>query len=102
MEEEDEDFVVYVTGDATKPKFSTGKSAIIVWYGDINYWLILCSPVDNSGKWSPKGFFASISRLSTAPQEAYQLAKSMEDIHVGDCHLIPIPKDNDDDGTHFV
>ncbi|CAF4224092.1 unnamed protein product, partial [Rotaria sp. Silwood2] len=44
----------------------------------------------DSGRWPSKGVFASISQRSKEPQKQYTLAAEMEDIHMGDTHLISL------------
>ncbi|CAF0884246.1 unnamed protein product [Adineta ricciae] len=68
----------YVFGDVMKPQLHDEKCAILVH----------C--VDDSGRWPSKGVFASISQRSKEPEKQYTLAHEMQDIHMGDSHLIAI------------
>ncbi|KAK3736329.1 hypothetical protein QZH41_020800 [Actinostola sp. cb2023] len=84
-EDEDEERldIQYVNGDVTQPIKSTGSPAIIVH----------C--VDDSGYWGKGGLFTVISRRSSSSVQNYELAGTMEDLHLGDAHLIPFSEDND-------
>nr|XP_006819816.1 PREDICTED: chromodomain-helicase-DNA-binding protein 1-like [Saccoglossus kowalevskii] len=68
----------YVSGDVTHPVGTDGQDAIIVH----------C--VDDSGRWGTGGLFSAISARSPQPEEHYQLAGKMQDLALGDAHLIPI------------
>eukprot|EP01127_Copromyxa_protea_P016450 TRINITY_DN4889_c0_g2_i1.p1 TRINITY_DN4889_c0_g2~~TRINITY_DN4889_c0_g2_i1.p1 ORF type:complete len:1099 (-),score=234.97 TRINITY_DN4889_c0_g2_i1:59-3355(-) len=71
--------LVYVTGDASRPQnLGDDDNAIIV---------VCC---DNSGKWSSRGFFRSISGLSHKPEEAFSRAHLMKDLTLGDVHLVEL------------
>ena len=79
--------LTYVYGDATKPEVSNEKGAVI----------LAC--VDNSGVWGTRGFFKSLSSLSSTIGNSYVLAGAMDDLHLGDAHLIDISTPSK---LHFV
>ncbi|CAF3662859.1 unnamed protein product [Rotaria socialis] len=68
----------YVFGDVMKPQLHGEKCAISVH----------C--VDDSGRWPAKGVFASISKRSKEPEKQYTLAAEMDDINMGDAHVISL------------
>ena len=70
--------IEYVRGDLTKPADSHGP-------------VIIVHSVDNSGEWTDRGLFRSLSKLSTSIEEAYSLAHQMKDLHYEDVHLIRVP-----------
>lgn len=71
--------IQYLKGDVTKP-VSPKNTEIIV------------HSVDNSGKWTDRGLFRSISWLSGVVSDKYRMAHEMKDLHYGDVHLIEVPK----------
>lgn len=79
LAEEEENTVVYLNGDASKPKFMDPLSTAII---------VVCC--DNTGQWPERGFFRSVSSLSQIPQKYYDKAHSMGDLHLGDVHLVPL------------
>ncbi|KAL4225128.1 Chromodomain-helicase-DNA-binding protein 1-like [Mactra antiquata] len=72
----------YVYGDVTKPK-KTDRDVNIV---------VHCA--DDSGGWGKGGIFSALSARSSIPHDHYTLAGNMQDLALGDCHLIPL-----DDGS---
>ncbi|EDO31943.1 predicted protein, partial [Nematostella vectensis] len=70
--------IQYVRGDVTRPINTRGNEAVIVH----------C--VDDYGFWGQGGLFSAISRRSCKPQEEYELAGQMKDLHLGDVHLIEL------------
>jgi O-acetyl-ADP-ribose deacetylase (regulator of RNase III) len=75
--DQDNEYLHFVTGDATKPQ-CTSPAAIIV------------NCLDNSGQWGRGGFFNAISALSVLPEQNYAMAHKMGDLKLGDVHLVPI------------
>lgn len=63
----------YVSGDASKQESG----------------IILCC-VDNSGVWGRGGFFSALSNLSSDIASSYETAGSLDDINLGDSHLIEV------------
>lgn len=68
----------YVLGDVTHPKKTDRNNNIIVH----------CA--DDSGGWGTGGLFSAISARSPLPENQYVLAGKMQDLALGDCHLIPM------------
>ncbi|XP_070567712.1 chromodomain-helicase-DNA-binding protein 1-like [Ptychodera flava] len=68
----------YVSGDVTHPVNTEGEDAIIVH----------C--VDDSGRWGSGGLFSAISARSPQPAQQYQVAGQMQDLALGDAHMIGI------------
>ncbi|EMS67549.1 Chromodomain-helicase-DNA-binding protein 1-like protein [Triticum urartu] len=69
--------VQLVYGDCTDPsKVCAAKPAIIF------------SCVDNSGTWGHGGMFDALTSLSTYIPDAYHRASEVDDLHMGDLHLI--------------
>lgn len=69
----------FLRGSVVAPQVDNGRPVIIGH----------C--VDNSGNWSHKGVFRTLSQLSESVENAYVLSKEMEDLHVGDAHLVEVP-----------
>lgn len=67
----------YVVGDVTAPD----KTGVIIH----------C--IDSSGEWGRGGLFTAISRRSDQPSLCYELAKDMDDVRLGQCHLVPYKPD---------
>lgn len=84
-ENEAENDIHFVTGDASKPQGSGNCNAIII------------NCLDNSGEWGFGGFFDAISKLSKLPQQEYEQAKEMGDLELGGAHLVEIG-DRDEEG----
>ncbi|CAF3617419.1 unnamed protein product [Rotaria sordida] len=80
----------YIFGDVMKPQLHGEKCAISVH----------C--VDDSGRWPSKGVFASISQRSKEPEKQYTLASEMQDIHMGDTHLISLNDCGVDDDDELL
>lgn len=74
----------YVVGDVTHPKQTERRNNVIVH----------CA--DDSGHWGQGGLFSAISARSELPEKQYMLAGDMQDLSLGDCHLIPF----DDTSSH--
>ncbi|XP_053383747.1 chromodomain-helicase-DNA-binding protein 1-like [Mercenaria mercenaria] len=72
----------YVLGDVTHPKKTDRKNNIIVH----------CA--DDSGGWGTGGLFSALSARSPLPENQYTLAGNMQDLALGDCHMISL-----DDGS---
>ncbi|XP_031560226.1 chromodomain-helicase-DNA-binding protein 1-like [Actinia tenebrosa] len=89
-EEEDKLDIQYVNGDVTQPINATGNPTIIV------------HTVDDSGYWGSGGVFTAISRRSKKPEEHYELAGEMKDLHLGDAHLIPFAEDDQKDSNSYL
>ncbi|XP_041366763.1 chromodomain-helicase-DNA-binding protein 1-like [Gigantopelta aegis] len=68
----------YISGDVTHPVDADTENNIIVH----------CA--DDSGRWGSGGLFSALTRRSLQPQEQYEFAGQMEDLALGDCHLIAI------------
>ena len=47
---------------------------------------------DASGRWPSRGFFRSVSSMSTAPQAAYEAASAQADLALGDAHWVELPE----------
>ncbi|KAL4095847.1 hypothetical protein PRIC1_009214 [Phytophthora ramorum] len=71
----------YKSGDASQPPLSSILSS--------PYVIVHC--VDNSGVWSSRGFFRSLSALSPAIQKQYEAAGRNGDLKLGSAHLIQLP-----------
>ena len=70
--DEDEDVdLEYVVGDVSAP----GKAGIILH----------CT--DSNGEWGTGGLFTALSRHSSTPETAYELAKDMDNLRQGQCHV---------------
>lgn len=81
-EDDDEDFAIdiqYISGDVTRPINSPDNENCII---------VHCA--DDSGCWGTGGVFHAISSRSDIPKEQYELAQEMEDLFLGDCHMIPM------------
>ncbi|KAI4996525.1 hypothetical protein ZWY2020_051445 [Hordeum vulgare] len=75
--------VQLVYGDCTDPsKVCAAKPAIIF------------SCVDNSGTWGHGGMFDALTSLSTYIPDAYHRASEVDDLHMGDLHLIELDEAN--------
>ncbi|XP_037437385.1 probable helicase CHR10 [Triticum dicoccoides] len=75
--------VQLVYGDCTDPsKVCAAKPAIIF------------SCVDNSGTWGHGGMFDALTSLSTYIPDAYHRASEVDDLHMGDLHLIQLDEAN--------
>lgn len=46
--------------------------------------------VDNSGRWGRGGVFSALSARSPRPEQQYELAHQMSDLHLGEVHLIAV------------
>ncbi|XP_063684079.1 chromodomain-helicase-DNA-binding protein 1-like [Bolinopsis microptera] len=64
--------VEYVVGDVT----SSNKTGIVIH----------CT--DSSGDWGTGGLFTALTRKSQNPQKCYELAKDMDDLRLGQCHVV--------------
>ncbi|PVD33729.1 hypothetical protein C0Q70_04989 [Pomacea canaliculata] len=81
----------YVMGDVTHP-LDAGTSDRIV---------VHCA--DDSGYWGRGGLFSAISTRSLKPQAQYELAGKVNDLKLGDCHLISLDDDKEkDDGQDML
>ncbi|XP_060608509.1 chromodomain-helicase-DNA-binding protein 1-like, partial [Ruditapes philippinarum] len=67
----------YVLGDVTHPKKTDRENNIIVH----------CA--DDSGNWGTGGLFSALSARSSTPEDQYTLAGKMQDLALGDCHMVP-------------
>ncbi|ELU15824.1 hypothetical protein CAPTEDRAFT_142589, partial [Capitella teleta] len=76
-EEEAGEDLRYVLGDVTHPQ-EEKRDAIVIH----------CA--DDSGAWGSGGLFSALDARSTKPEESYTLAGEMQDLALGDVHLIPI------------
>ncbi|WAR03360.1 CHD1L-like protein [Mya arenaria] len=45
---------------------------------------------DDSGNWGKGGLFSAIAARSSLPEQQYTLAGKMQDLALGDCHLVPV------------
>ncbi|XP_022089651.1 chromodomain-helicase-DNA-binding protein 1-like [Acanthaster planci] len=70
--------IQYVSGDVTQPINTGDRDAIVVH----------C--VDDSGSWGKGGLFTALQRRSDQPETQYELAGKMQDLALGDAHLIGI------------
>ncbi|KAF8566232.1 hypothetical protein P879_09618, partial [Paragonimus westermani] len=82
--------IYYIIGDASEPlqHFSTTTYPTPAF---------VCLTVDQSGSWPESGFFRALARRTLVPKKAYELSSTMEDLNLGDCHLVPVfpnPADN--------
>jgi hypothetical protein len=68
----------YVSGDFTRPPLDAGRHAVLVHV------------VDDSGSWGQGGVFTALSRLGASVAAAYELAGAMDDLHLGDAHVVPV------------
>ncbi|OON20498.1 protein, SNF2 family [Opisthorchis viverrini] len=75
----------YVFGDASEPLTNFEENC-----SSYRKPAIVCFSVDDSGGWARGGFFAALQKQSTKPRELYELAGEMDDLNMGDCHLIPV------------
>ncbi|KAF5397933.1 Chromodomain helicase DNA binding protein 1 like [Paragonimus heterotremus] len=75
--------VYYIIGDASEPlqHFNTTTYPTPAF---------VCLTVDQSGSWPEGGFFGALARRTLVPKNAYELSSTMEDLILGDCHLIPV------------
>lgn len=101
-ESEEEKDINFVTGDATKPIRRKGPCIIIKYETSSLFcyhfiYFIWFSCLDDSGNWGRGGFFWAIAKLSPLPQSSYETAAEMDDIHLGDAHLVQI-----DDNSTFI
>eukprot|EP00002_Diphylleia_rotans_P033862 TRINITY_DN7237_c0_g1_i2.p1 TRINITY_DN7237_c0_g1~~TRINITY_DN7237_c0_g1_i2.p1 ORF type:complete len:988 (-),score=228.63 TRINITY_DN7237_c0_g1_i2:353-3316(-) len=78
----------YLIGDASKPK-SSGEQAMII---------LNC--IDDSGRWSDRGFYKALGKLSDLPQKHYEIAAQMDDVALGDAHMTE--QIDTDEGPVFV
>ncbi|KAL5269288.1 hypothetical protein ACHWQZ_G002939 [Mnemiopsis leidyi] len=62
----------YVVGDVTLPD----KEGVIIH----------CT--DTSGEWGKGGLFTALTKLSQNPRNCYELAKDMDDLRLGQCHVV--------------
>ena len=58
---------------------------------------VLLHVVDDSGSWGTGGVFTALSKLSDAIGAAYEQAGEMDDLHLGDAHVIPLEQHTDSD-----
>ncbi|GAA47514.1 chromodomain-helicase-DNA-binding protein 1-like, partial [Clonorchis sinensis] len=75
----------YVLGDASEPLANFEEN-----FSSYRKPAIVCFSVDDSGGWARGGFFAALQKQSTKPRELYELAGEMDDLNMGDCHMIPV------------
>ncbi|CAL8097038.1 unnamed protein product [Calicophoron daubneyi] len=85
--------IYYKVGDASKPLTSfvdhtSGSSSSSSLPYDTP--AFVCISVDDNGTWGRGGFFDAINRRTSEPNKAYELAGNMDDLSLGDCHLVPI------------
>lgn len=81
-DDNDDDFAVdidYISGDVTQPVDSSNSQHCII---------VHCA--DDSGYWGTGGVFSALTSKSNQPKEQYELAEEMEDLFLGDCHMIPM------------
>ena len=67
----------YVVGDVTLPD----KSGIVVH----------CT--DSNGRWGSGGLFSALDKQSDSPKKCYELAKDVDDLKQGQCHLVSYSND---------
>ncbi|ETM40668.1 hypothetical protein L914_13443 [Phytophthora nicotianae] len=83
----------YQSGDASHPPLTSLRSS--------PYIVVHC--VDNSGVWCSRGFFRSLSALSSAIQKQYEAAGRNSDLKLGSAHLIRLPEtDNNAPNDGYV
>ena len=59
--------------------------------------------VDNCGRWGRGGVFSALSARSPRPEQQYEMAHQMNDLHLGDVHLIAVDDlESRDTGRDFV
>ncbi|GMF29839.1 unnamed protein product [Phytophthora lilii] len=77
--------LLYKSGDASHPPSRSLHTS--------SYIIVHC--VDNSGVWSSRGFFRSLSALSPTIQNQYEAAGRNGDLKLGSAHLIRLPAQGD-------
>ncbi|KAL3317508.1 Chromodomain-helicase-DNA-binding protein 1-like [Cichlidogyrus casuarinus] len=77
-EEEESASIEFRVGDASKPLKEDGEKCVV------------CISVDVSGSWSRRGFFRCLDQVDTGIGEYYELSAQMKNLHLGDCHLLPL------------
>jgi len=70
---EDVEYMHFVTGDVTTPN----KSHALI---------VQC--VDDSGQWGSGGVFTALSNQTKTPENHYELAGDLKDLHQGDVHIV--------------
>ena len=64
---------------------------------------VLLLSVDNSGRWGRGGVFSALSARSPCPEQQYEMAHQMKDLHLGDVHLVAVDDlESRDTGQDFV
>ena len=64
---------------------------------------VLLLSVDNSGRWGRGGVFSALSARSPRPEQQYEMAHQMKDLHLGDVHLVAVDDlESRDTGQDFV
>ena len=51
---------------------------------------VLLPSADNSGRWGRGGVFSALSARSPRPEQQYEMAHQMKDLHLGDVHLVAV------------
>jgi hypothetical protein len=51
---------------------------------------IILNCVDDSGGWGRGGFFRALDGVSPLCASSYERAGNMDDLHLGDAHLVPL------------
>jgi len=54
---------------------------------------IVLAPVDASGRWGKGGLFRALDQLSTLISASYELAAEMDDLKMGDVHVLELNED---------
>ncbi|KAA3671920.1 chromodomain-helicase-DNA-binding protein 1-like [Paragonimus westermani] len=75
--------IYYIIGDASEPLQHSSTTT----YPTPAF---VCLTVDQSGSWPEGGFFRALARRTLVPKKAYELSSTMEDLNLGDCHLVPV------------
>lgn len=86
--------VHYVLGDASQPQRVPGGDG-----GRVATPKIIVHLVDPSGRWTDRGFFAALSRLSPEPAAAYAVASANGDLALGSAHLVQVSAPDSAAGT---
>ncbi|VDP90202.1 unnamed protein product [Echinostoma caproni] len=87
--------IYYKSGDAAEPL--TKFDALNESNGQYTP-VFVCACVDDSGGWGTRGFFGALSRRTNVPSMVYELAGTMDDLELGQCHLVPVFDPSEGDG----
>ena len=80
----------FVIGDATRPATPATGSVLILHV------------VDDSGRWGKGGLFNALGGLSPLVEAAYTAAGEMDDIHLGDTHVVQLDLTRPDGSAVYV